>query len=30
MSNKNIDDLSLAEQGATVSRRGFLKLAGFG
>jgi hypothetical protein len=28
MSNKNIDDLPPAEQGATVSRRGFLKLAG--
>src|SRR5258708_21497869 len=28
MSNKNIDDIPLAEQVATVSRRGFLKLAG--
>jgi len=28
MSNKNIDDLPMTEQGATVSRRGFLKLAG--
>ena len=28
MSNKSIDDIPLAEQVATVSRRGFLKLAG--
>src|SRR5476651_1131405 len=28
MSNKNIGDLAPVEQGASVSRRGFLKLAG--